>query len=432
MREWIAKEGAERISGVSENTIRRVKVKLQDGINRGDGIEVIAREMVRSGSGIADVKRARVIARTEIISASNKGSLEGARDLEIPLKKVWLATRDNRTRIDHAIADGQEVLMNQLFSVGGDLLDYPGDVKGSISNIIQCRCTQVYQPLTSEQARSTPTPTPTFEPSKEINIGDGVSAKYTDKELDQLLNELDSLGIDFLAYDQTKDDGYMMIASKYLTVQNALAQVQGFRGLPSQLSDDAFRLLAKNDKDYMIAYRGISGSGVNRNIDSFKNGELYGSSGNLYGNGTYFAKKSQYQVARLYADEIDENVLPVLIKKSNLKTIDFVKLQDMRDTERRLYQSKLTDKIKKKYNRVDIYSDEFMSLYPIESRKLQMQMTLYDDLGQYATIKGYDAYTVKLPNAFSTNVRDLFEYTDYIVLLNRTKSVVPQSLRGEL
>ena len=147
MRNWISLYGAERIRGVTETTVRRVKVKLQDGINRGDGIEVIAREMVRAGSGIADVKRARVIARTEIISASNKGSLEGARDTGIPLKKEWLATRDNRTRIEHAEADGQAVLMNEDFIVMGEELEYPGDPSGSAANVISCRCTQIYRPL---------------------------------------------------------------------------------------------------------------------------------------------------------------------------------------------------------------------------------------------------------------------------------------------
>jgi uncharacterized protein with gpF-like domain len=147
MRNWISLYGAERIRNVTETTIRRVKVKLQDGINRGDGIEVIAREMVRAGSGIADVKRARVIARTEIISASNKGSLEGAKDTGIPLKKEWLATRDNRTRIEHGEADGQAVLMDQDFIVMGEEMEYPGDPSGSAANVINCRCTQIYRPL---------------------------------------------------------------------------------------------------------------------------------------------------------------------------------------------------------------------------------------------------------------------------------------------
>ena len=149
IRAWIAVYGAERVRDVTITTIRRLKVALQDAFNNGDGIEVVARNIVRSGSGIADVKRARVIARTEIISASNKGSLEGARDTGIPLRKEWLATMDDRTRDAHLSADGQKVLLDELFVVDGEDMQFPGDFQNGASagNVINCRCTQVYEPL---------------------------------------------------------------------------------------------------------------------------------------------------------------------------------------------------------------------------------------------------------------------------------------------
>jgi hypothetical protein len=149
IRAWIGIYGAERVRDVTLTTIRRLKVALQDAFNNGDGIEVVARNIVRSGSGIADIKRARVIARTEIISASNKGSLEGARDTGIPLRKEWLATMDDRTRDSHLNADGQKVLLDEPFVIEGEQLNYPGDftLGASASMIIQCRCTQIYEPL---------------------------------------------------------------------------------------------------------------------------------------------------------------------------------------------------------------------------------------------------------------------------------------------
>lgn len=149
IRAWIAVYGAERVRDVTLTTIRRLKVSLQDAFNNGDGIEVVARNIVRSGSGIADVKRARVIARTEIISASNKGSLEGARDTGIPLRKEWLATMDDRTRDAHLSADGQKVLLDELFVVDGEDMHFPGDFTqgASAGNVINCRCTQIYEPL---------------------------------------------------------------------------------------------------------------------------------------------------------------------------------------------------------------------------------------------------------------------------------------------
>jgi uncharacterized protein with gpF-like domain len=150
IRDWIVVYGADRIKDITETTIKRLKIELQRAFDNGYGIEVVARNIVKSGSGIADLKRARVIARTEIISASNKGSLDGAKDTGIPLKKEWVATMDNRTRDAHLSADGQRVLINELFQVDGDALEYPGDFTNGASagNVINCRCTQIYEPLT--------------------------------------------------------------------------------------------------------------------------------------------------------------------------------------------------------------------------------------------------------------------------------------------
>jgi uncharacterized protein with gpF-like domain len=149
MRDWIETTGAERVRMVHLTTIRRLKVAIQDGVNAGNGIEQIARDITRTGTGIADIKRARVIARTEIISASNLGSLKGAIETGIPLKKEWLATADSRTRDTHIEADGNAVLIEQNFIVGGDQLAFPGDWTNGASadQTINCRCTQIYKPL---------------------------------------------------------------------------------------------------------------------------------------------------------------------------------------------------------------------------------------------------------------------------------------------
>jgi len=138
MREWIALHGVERMNGVTETTIRRLRVALQDGITRGESIQDVSRRIVSTGSGIADMARARVIARTEIISASNVGSLKGAMDTGVAFNKEWLATMDDRTRDSHIAADGQEVDQNGTFVVGGEPLLYPGDINASPGNVINC------------------------------------------------------------------------------------------------------------------------------------------------------------------------------------------------------------------------------------------------------------------------------------------------------
>jgi uncharacterized protein with gpF-like domain len=61
-----------------------------------------------------------------------------------PVAKTWLATNDSRTRITHAIANGQNVLISDTFSVGDTQLQFPGDPNGSPEEVINCRCTTLW------------------------------------------------------------------------------------------------------------------------------------------------------------------------------------------------------------------------------------------------------------------------------------------------
>ena len=67
------------------------------------------------------------------------------------LQKEWIATLDERVRIDHAEANGQVVDMDKNFLVGGEELAYPGDSRGSAANVINCRCTNAPFPKELEE-----------------------------------------------------------------------------------------------------------------------------------------------------------------------------------------------------------------------------------------------------------------------------------------
>lgn len=79
-----------------------------------------------------------MIARTEVISASNYGAYEAIVQADVGGQKEWIATRDNRTRETHWNLDGEAVGINEKFSNG---LEYPGDPSGEPGEIINCRCT---------------------------------------------------------------------------------------------------------------------------------------------------------------------------------------------------------------------------------------------------------------------------------------------------
>ena len=91
--------------------------------------------------------RARVIARTEALSAYNAARFAGylgtAKALGGAWDKIWLATHDSHTRPTHAVgtgADGQRQALTSPFIVGGAAMMFPGDPEGPPEEVIQCRC----------------------------------------------------------------------------------------------------------------------------------------------------------------------------------------------------------------------------------------------------------------------------------------------------
>ncbi len=149
LKEFVVLEAKERIEGVITFSVEEVKKVLEEGIQEGYGIEKIARN-IQSSNGMSRV-RARRIARTEIVSASNEGSMVGARATSLNLQKEWLSTQDGRTRTfvdsnwSHVQADGETVGMDEMFEDTGEPLKYPGDPSGSAGNVINCRCTVVHK-----------------------------------------------------------------------------------------------------------------------------------------------------------------------------------------------------------------------------------------------------------------------------------------------
>lgn len=88
--------------------------------------------------------RAERIARTEVMTASNRGSFIGAKATGLDLKKKWLASSDGRERATHGAANGQVVELNDPFDVGGIQMMMPGDASAPADEVINCRCVVRY------------------------------------------------------------------------------------------------------------------------------------------------------------------------------------------------------------------------------------------------------------------------------------------------
>lgn len=86
------------------------------------------------------------IARTETTSASNFAALKAGNESNLELTKEWISVKDDRTRRDHKIENGQIVDFNEPFKMAdGSELSCPGDINAKASQIINCRCTIAFK-----------------------------------------------------------------------------------------------------------------------------------------------------------------------------------------------------------------------------------------------------------------------------------------------
>ena len=83
-------------------------------------------------------------ARTMVTGAECRGRIDRYKDLDeqgVVMKKVWIATGDERTREWHLSMDGQEREIDEDFEDGnGNLIQYPGDPSAEPETVYNCRC----------------------------------------------------------------------------------------------------------------------------------------------------------------------------------------------------------------------------------------------------------------------------------------------------
>lgn len=131
----------------------RLGAELTEGVNLGESIPNLAQRVMDVFDSM-DYEAER-IARTEVVGASNElgqafaNAVDGTPD--ISLQKTWITAGDDSVRgsrpgdeFSHIDADGETVGVNDAFTGTGEELMYPGDEAGSAGNIINCRCTVIY------------------------------------------------------------------------------------------------------------------------------------------------------------------------------------------------------------------------------------------------------------------------------------------------
>lgn len=116
-----------------------------------EGVEKIVSEVeahIRQKWSDTKQWQIRRIVQTESLTAMSEAADVAIKSLGVKYSKTWGISGHN-TRPAHVAMDGVTIGQNDLFNVGGELMEFPRDGKhgASASNIINCRCYCIRKPL---------------------------------------------------------------------------------------------------------------------------------------------------------------------------------------------------------------------------------------------------------------------------------------------
>src|SRR5690606_34459732 len=100
-REWLSINILTKINNIAQTTQRAIAKVVEAAINEGSSIEQISREIRQQAHGEVNRHRSVVIARTEVVSAMNKGRRLSMHTSNLLWNKKWIDTPDERTRLSH-------------------------------------------------------------------------------------------------------------------------------------------------------------------------------------------------------------------------------------------------------------------------------------------------------------------------------------------
>lgn len=151
--------GAQRVTLVSgtakNNLIRITKQLMSDPEFMTLGAVERGRILKNQFNTYSQYQSERLV-RTEATAAANFATSQSATTIfpKEQMQKEWIASFDDRTRSTHSEADGQIVMANDTFFVGGSKMMFPGDPSAPAAEVINCRCSIAYIPIEGAQTVS--------------------------------------------------------------------------------------------------------------------------------------------------------------------------------------------------------------------------------------------------------------------------------------
>lgn len=154
---FLMQYGFTLVSNMTQTTKAKLQEIVAKGIEEGKSIDQITKDILSDETTGYSMMRAKRIARTEVMRASNYAAMIGADKHQFEVDKVWISARDKRTRripkdnYDHFNMNGQKVgWVDDFTSTGkkGDLVlaGFPGDPTTPAGFSINCRCTVGFEP----------------------------------------------------------------------------------------------------------------------------------------------------------------------------------------------------------------------------------------------------------------------------------------------
>lgn len=140
VKKWVSENAAAKVKTILDTQKEEMARLIQQGVDDNLTNAQISKSIRQFYTERASFFAQRV-ARTETAAAAGFGQHSAARDNGFG-KKIWLSSRDARTRDSHLSIDGEERDMNERYSNG---LMYPGDPSGDPAETIQCRCVEIYK-----------------------------------------------------------------------------------------------------------------------------------------------------------------------------------------------------------------------------------------------------------------------------------------------
>ena len=436
---------------------RKVENNVKQGIIQGESINQIADRLVQSLCTQNEDKM-RTFARTAVTGAQNAGrqaQMEEAEELGVQLMKRWVATLDDRTREAHADLDGQEVAVDESFSVDVDgehyEIQYPGDPSADPCMVYNCRCTmiQVYKGIDRKSVRRDMDDNEVVDMTyKEWKEAKENGTLNTDKKLveppigreQQPEAKIGVEGKDIVDTWERRPDAF---GTEIQDVINA----QGFDANPQVVSQEEFEKAV--EESHFVAQRTYSAPDQ-ETLEAYREQLYEGGEGNWYvdcrdggaqyGQGMYCAADYTGTVTDGMKEEMEHYInlnksrgndfsyTETLTLAPDAKIVTLEKVQaefeeyqkTFLDPNARIVKmDDVSEQIKGYISgtiKWDDLSKEDRIAYNTLHRKIDEELFMtkrIDDVGVFATLKGYDAI----------NAEGHGRTGSYTVILNRSKCI---------